>query len=590
MNESLHSLETGGFVEPLHAEPELEYIFRHAMMHDAAYYSLVKPDRKRLHLMIGDLLERASPARADELAPVLAHHFAEAGDEARAFRYFRQAGDVAAGKNANVEAVAHYTEALAIATARPAVAEPPALLSLFSRRGRALEVTGRFDEALANYEQMLRSAHESHDRRLELAALMSLAILFTLPFSKHDVERAHALSVEAFALAQGLGDEPAQARILWNQMQMARTHNFSDLPRALEYGEQSLAIARRLNLQEQLAFTLNDISELYVFLGETGRARAVLLEANQLWRALNNLSMLADNLSRFSGLLVWCAEYEAAIASAEEAYAITSRIHDPWGISFSGMFMGTAHIESGRVDLALASMHETVNLSERSGYLAPQVVCRTELARVYADMGAVSEARSVAQLAMSKIGPMFELFGAGVMGTLAHVQLQAGDVPAAQAALHGREIPPMTWKASPIFSGMYFVALAEVALAQHDDEGALSIAEEFLDRHVRFGIRCYYLPALVVKARAQLALRRQAEALSTLLAAYKHAEQWKAHWSLWQVLAELAECEAAAEQDADAILHHRQARRLVEQFAGQLPDAALRESFLARPVVRALFN
>src|SRR5207248_3864424 len=118
------------------------------------------------------------------------------------------------------------------------------------------------------------------------------------------------------------------------------------------------------------------------------------------------------------------------------------------------------------------------------------------------------------QLALNKIGQMFEIFGAGALGALAHVLLRAGDVPAARVALYGQKIPPRTYKASPIFSGMYFVALAELALAENDAARALDVSEELLDRHVRFGIRAYYLPSLVLKANALRALGREAEALS----------------------------------------------------------------------------
>src|SRR5205823_14413878 len=163
-------------------------------------------------------------------------------------------------------------------------------------------------------------------------------------------------------------------------------------------------------------------------------------------------------------------------------------IHDPWGISFSHMFVGTAQLESGRLDLGLAAMHEAVSLAERSDYLAPQVVCRAALARIYADIGASARAHTAAQLALNKIGQMFEIFGAGALGALAHVLLRAGDVPAARVALYGQKIPPRTYKASPIFSGMYFVALAELALAENDAARALDVSEELLDRHVRFGI------------------------------------------------------------------------------------------------------
>src|SRR6266498_2579976 len=145
MNEPLQTLERSGFIRLLSVEPDFEYIFRHALMYDASYHSLVKQDRRRLHLLIGDLMEHASADRSDDLVPVLAHHFAEAGDDARAFRYFAMAGDGSARKYANAEAIAHYTRALEIAGSSAAIAAPAVLLDIYTRRGRALELGGRYD-------------------------------------------------------------------------------------------------------------------------------------------------------------------------------------------------------------------------------------------------------------------------------------------------------------------------------------------------------------------------------------------------------------------------------------------------------------
>jgi predicted ATPase len=65
-----------------------------------------------LHLQVGDALERRYAARLDEYAPVLAHHFEEAGDDERTLRYASQAGDHAARLYANADAIAHYDVAV----------------------------------------------------------------------------------------------------------------------------------------------------------------------------------------------------------------------------------------------------------------------------------------------------------------------------------------------------------------------------------------------------------------------------------------------------------------------------------------------
>src|ERR1051325_3095540 len=111
----LTTLEATGLIRLSQVEPELEYLFRHALIQDAAYNSLLKNNRRTLHQAVGETLERLYPDRRDELSPVLGQHFLEAGDEARALNYFSLAGDVALKIYANAEAALHYTHAIEIA-------------------------------------------------------------------------------------------------------------------------------------------------------------------------------------------------------------------------------------------------------------------------------------------------------------------------------------------------------------------------------------------------------------------------------------------------------------------------------------------
>src|SRR4051812_43545453 len=121
LTRQLVTLEATGLILLAHLEPEVEYLFRHALVQAAAYHSLVKIDRRRLHLAVGQALEQLYPARLDspDLTPVLAHHFGEAGDQARAMHYYSLAGAAAARVYANAEAIQHFGHALAIAMRMP---------------------------------------------------------------------------------------------------------------------------------------------------------------------------------------------------------------------------------------------------------------------------------------------------------------------------------------------------------------------------------------------------------------------------------------------------------------------------------------
>src|SRR5881275_1324011 len=92
----LSTLETSGLIRVAQLSPEIEYLFRHAMVQDAAYDSLLRQDRRKLHRSVGETLERCYPDRLAELAPLLARHFEGAGNSEKALHYLILAGDSAA--------------------------------------------------------------------------------------------------------------------------------------------------------------------------------------------------------------------------------------------------------------------------------------------------------------------------------------------------------------------------------------------------------------------------------------------------------------------------------------------------------------
>jgi hypothetical protein len=111
----LGTLEASGLVQVATLDPELEYLFRHALVQDAAYSSLLKQDRRALHRLAADTLLSLYPERQRELAAVIAMHLEQAGDGSRAAEHLVVAGEHALERFANREAIAFFDRALAYA-------------------------------------------------------------------------------------------------------------------------------------------------------------------------------------------------------------------------------------------------------------------------------------------------------------------------------------------------------------------------------------------------------------------------------------------------------------------------------------------
>ena len=109
----LDTLEAKGLIRLATLDPELAYLFRHELVKDTAYDSLLKQERRELHRLVGNALEDLYPDRGD-LAAVLAMHFENAGDTEHAITYLMIAAQFAFERNAVVEAFDLYARAAAL--------------------------------------------------------------------------------------------------------------------------------------------------------------------------------------------------------------------------------------------------------------------------------------------------------------------------------------------------------------------------------------------------------------------------------------------------------------------------------------------
>ena len=99
--------------------PQATYLFKHALVQDAAYQSLLRSTRQQYHARIAHVLEAQFPETATTQPELLAHHYTEAGLTAQAMPYWQQAGQRALERSANLEAVAHLTKGLEVLATLP---------------------------------------------------------------------------------------------------------------------------------------------------------------------------------------------------------------------------------------------------------------------------------------------------------------------------------------------------------------------------------------------------------------------------------------------------------------------------------------
>ena len=115
VDRELNTLQSAGLIQESAGLPEPEYTFRHDLMREAAYGSILIRRRRDYHQPVGNAVEELFCDRLEEQAHPLAYHFREAQDNQRALDYSIMAGDVAARLYANEEAFTHYSSAIEMA-------------------------------------------------------------------------------------------------------------------------------------------------------------------------------------------------------------------------------------------------------------------------------------------------------------------------------------------------------------------------------------------------------------------------------------------------------------------------------------------
>ena len=185
--------------------PRATYTFKHALIQDAAYQSLLKRTRQHYHRQAATLLESQFPEVVEAQPELVAHHYAESGGAEQAITYVHNAGQQAARRSANREVIAHAMRALNLLKALPATPDHAASeLALQRLLGTALMVTkgyGALETGMAfeRARELCEVAGASED----LCPVLAGVWLFEMTRAKHAASREIAEKILFRASATG---------------------------------------------------------------------------------------------------------------------------------------------------------------------------------------------------------------------------------------------------------------------------------------------------------------------------------------------------------------------------------------------------
>jgi tetratricopeptide (TPR) repeat protein/serine/threonine protein kinase len=336
--------------------PQAQYLFKHALIQEAAYHSMLRSTRRHHHRRIAQVLEAQFPEICESHPELVAHHALQGGIWEQAVAYFRQAGEKALARSANREAVACFEQTLAIARQGQERAEEGRALT---NLGIAYHRLGQYERAITCYEQALAIYREVQDQAEEGRALINLGNAYGYG-ALSQYEQAIACYEQALAIYREVQDRAEEGRTLTNLGHTYRALSQSE--RAITFHEQALAIYREVQDRAGEAMVLDNLGVAYRTLGQSERASALHEQALAIYREVQDRAEEGRTLTNLGNAYHMLGQYERAITCHEQALAIYREVQDRAGEGWALNNMGNAYSALSQYERAIACHEQALTI------------------------------------------------------------------------------------------------------------------------------------------------------------------------------------------------------------------------------------
>jgi predicted ATPase len=366
------------------------YRFKHALVQDAAYQSLLKSRRRQLHARIARVLEERFPEAAEIEPELLAHHCTEAEFTEQAIDYWHKAGQVAIARSAHAEAIAHLTRGLEMLTRlldgadhrrRELDLQLALGRALIAAKGHGAPETGR------SYARVRELYEQLGEAQLLFPALYGQHIVH---FGRGELEAARELAEEFLRLARCRTDTVVRATghrligvtsLRLGQLIVARAHLEQAL--ALDHPAGRCPLTLSHYVYDSRIVDLGALASALLLLGYPDQAlfcgRRALVEAQDV----GHPESLAYAMSSAAGLAQDLRDMDAARQWAEAVIALATKHGLPHFLAEGTLFRAWALAGREEFEEAIAGMRQGLS-AMRAGGTGFGIPCHlSSLAGVY---------------------------------------------------------------------------------------------------------------------------------------------------------------------------------------------------------------
>jgi class 3 adenylate cyclase/predicted ATPase len=396
--------------------PDATYLFKHALVQETAYGSLLKSRRRELHRVVARMLEEQFTQLADTRPELLGHHYTGAGDSAAAVVAWQRAGEEALRGSAHAEAAAHFgrgLEALGSLPETPERVQHELLLQI--RRGQALQASSGYGSAAvaATFARARELGSQLADSPEFLFVLLGL---WTSTLGQAELDGAQELAGQLLALAER---DHSPATQQWAHLAVGITYHLcgqkalghEHLQRVLlHYRETDNTFAPQDPAVTALGFAALNRWEF----GFADTARACIDEAatlaTKLQKAFEHVWVLNFSIT----LDVLLRDPQSVVEDTEQILALSARDSFPMFAAAAQIYRGWALAELGQVEEGIAQLRQGIAAQLDGGQRLSHSFYRGLLAQAQMRSGDFVEALATVEdgfaAASAEMGYLPELF------------------------------------------------------------------------------------------------------------------------------------------------------------------------------------
>jgi class 3 adenylate cyclase/tetratricopeptide (TPR) repeat protein len=404
----------------------LEYSFKHVMLRDVTYETILKRERLLYHALTADWLVAATQAsaRSEEYAAVIADHYLAAGSTVSASDWFFRAGLRAKAQVAMREARVYLTKSLELlppadrekrwqvlavhdeivgilGDAESRLADDQELIRLaqemedddllaqsYYRQAYFYNSQGEYQKELQSHKKALAAARRAGNRIVETLILGLKIVCLTF---LGEMEEAHEIADLALKYARELDDDETLAKTLGNVFSY---YQLVDISRGVGLIEESIEILDRLGEKNLKATSMINLGYIYTQSGFYRQAEETFKRSLKLAEALENPRLIAYNQLNLGLIYYRLGEYEQGRATLERTQNICREINDTFALAACHSYLGLNLEGISQYDLAASSYSEAWETFCQVGAPGYAMDALSGMARCALEIGQLDQARN----------------------------------------------------------------------------------------------------------------------------------------------------------------------------------------------------